>query len=221
MEFDEDQFIMISGIQHFAFCQRQWALIHVEQQWSENLRTVQGEAMHENAHDAGFTEKRGNTLTVRDMRVFSRSLGISGACDVVEFISDKNGISLSGRDGLYRVLPIEYKHGKPKDTDMDILQLAAQAMCLEEMLCCHIDSGMLYYGEIRKRMPVCIDDAVKNRVKLLTEQMRDLLDRGYTPKVKPSKACNACSLNNLCLPKLMKNKSASQYLRQHIQEDDL
>jgi CRISPR-associated exonuclease Cas4 len=151
MEYNEEDFLMLSGIQHFAFCRRQWALIHIEQQWQENVRTVEGNILHESAHKDDFNERRGNVVITRGMPVYSRTLGINGVCDVVEFHADSSGVSIFEREGTYLPIPIEYKHGKPKEDDMDALQLCAQAMCIEEMMLCHIDAGYLYYGETRHR----------------------------------------------------------------------
>ena len=143
MNIREEDWLQLSGLQHFAFCRRQWALIHIEDQWAENFRTVDGSLMHENAHDQGFRESRGDVLIVRGLAVHSAQLGISGQCDVVEFHQDPDGISLQGREGTWRPYPIEYKRGKPKDGPADALQLCAQAMCLEEMLCCAIQEGAI------------------------------------------------------------------------------
>ena len=144
MDFNEDDFLQLSGLQHFKFCRRQWALIHVENQWAENFRTTDGAILHENAHNGGFFESRGDLLITRDMRIFSRTLGVSGACDVLEFHRGKIGIPLKGREGLWQPYPVEYKRGKPKEGTEDALQLCGQAMCLEEMLCCEIPQGALY-----------------------------------------------------------------------------
>lgn len=219
MEYKQEDFLQISGIQHFAFCKRQWALIHVENQWSENFLTTQGKLMHKNAHDTSFAEKRGNVIIVRDLRVFSRTLGMSGACDVVEFISDESGINIAGRDGRYRIRPVEYKRGKPKGRDMDELQLTAQVICLEEMLCCDIDEGMIFYGEPRRRTTVPITSELREKVKSYSLEMHDMYDRAYTPKVKPGKGCNACSLKDICLPKLINRKKVSEYISAHMAED--
>lgn len=217
----EEEYLMLSGLQHFAFCRRQWALIHIEQQWEENLRTVEGELMHERCHDEQQTEKRGNLLIVRGMRVASPTLGVSGACDVVEFHTDSNGISLFGREGLWQPFPIEYKHGKPKPHKADELQLCAQAMCLEEMLACEISEGALFYGETARRQSVLFTEELKNTVRDMLKEMHDYFSRGYTPKVKPSKSCQACSLKELCLPKLYRKRSAKEYLMQRIGEEEL
>jgi CRISPR-associated exonuclease Cas4 len=195
-------------LQHFAFCRRQWALIHVEHQWAENYRTVDGSILHEKAHGGG-TESRGDLLIVRAMRIHSAVLGVSGECDVVEFHRSENGVTLQGRDGLWSPFPIEYKRGKPKPHDADELQLCAQAMCLEEMLCCQISDGALFYGEPRRRTPVAFTDELRQRVRDSLAEMHDYLRRGCTPKVKPQKGCSACSLKELCLPELMKAKPVS------------
>ena len=145
-QYQEDDYLQLSGLQHFCFCRRQWALIHIENQWAENYRTVDGELMHENAHNADFQESRGDLLIVRGLAIHSARLGVSGQCDVVEFRRSPDGVSLRKREGLWQPYPIEYKRGKPKEGLEDKLQLCGQAMCLEEMLCCAIPEGALYYG---------------------------------------------------------------------------
>lgn len=212
MSYNEDEYLLLSGIQHFAFCRRQWALIHIEQQWAENLRTVEGNLMHKNVHDSTRSEKRRDVITSSGMSVFSAELGVSGSCDLVEFRRSEKGITLHGREGFYEAFPIEYKHGEPKENDADILQLAAQVICLEEMLCCEIPIGEIYYEKIRHRLKVDITDELKIRVRDMLSEMHDYYRRAYTPKVKPSKSCNACSLKDLCVPKLCKNLSAEEYM---------
>lgn len=218
--YSEDEYLLLSGIQHFVFCRRQWALIHIEQQWEENYRTADGQVMHRNVHDADFHEKRGNTIITRAMAVSSSKLGISGECDVVEFHGCKNGIGLFGVEGRYEVIPIEYKRGSPKENDSDIMQLAAQAMCLEEMLCCTIDTGYLYYGETHRRTKVIIDAELRERTEKAIKEMHELYRKKYTPKVKRTKACNACSLKNICLPVLCSKKSAADYIKDMLGKEE-
>ena len=218
--YKEDEFLQLSGIQHFAFCRRQWALAYIEMQWQENVRTVEGKILHGNAHDASIKEKRGDLLIVRAMPIHSREMGVSGECDVVEFHRCKNGISLDGRDGNYSVVPVEYKRGKPKEHDADILQVAAQAMCLEEMLCCIIPYGYIYYGETRHRMKVEFTDETKEKVRSIFDEMHKYYAQQYTPKVKTSKKCNACSLKDICLPVLNKKKSVSGYIEKILAEEE-
>lgn len=208
----------ISGIQHFAFCRRQWALIYIEQQWNENLRTVEGSIFHENAHNGLEREVRGNTMIIRAMPVFSRMLGINGVCDVVEFKKSSKGVNINGVVGKWIPIPVEYKKGKPKENNADILQLAAQAVCLEEMLLCKIEKGYLYYGETRHRTEVPIDDAIRRELAEITEEMHKYYSRMYTPKVKTSKRCNACSLKEICMPVLCRDKSARLYIKSRVKE---
>lgn len=218
MEYAEDDYLMISGIQHFKFCRRQWALIHIEQQWEENVHTVVGELMHKKAHDPYLSEKRKDLLVVRGLPVSSRELGISGECDVVEFHQCEEGIKLHGHRGLYSVYPVEYKKGKPKLTKEDQLQLTAQALCLEEMFSAEVPEGAVFYGETRRRESVKITEDLRQEVRELLAEMHGYYNRNYTPKVKYSKACNACSLKEICLPKLGKTRSVKGYIDEMLKE---
>lgn len=208
--------LMLSGIQHFAYCRRQWALIHIEQQWAENERTVDGNLMHRRAHDAQQTESRGDLLIMRGLRIRSNEMNITGVCDVVEFHRDSQGIVLSGYDGSWSVYPVEYKRGEPKIHEADELQLCAQAMCLEEMLACSITEGSLFYGETRRRERVEFKPELRMRVKSMFQEMHQYMERGYTPSARPDKGCNACSLKELCLPRLSKVRSVKDYLHQYV-----
>ncbi|MCD7945933.1 MAG: CRISPR-associated protein Cas4 [Clostridiales bacterium] len=218
MAFDEGDYLQLSGIQHFVFCRRQWALIHLEQQWAENLRTAEGRLLHKNAHDNQQRTLRGDLLTVRAMRVHSARLGLSGECDVVEFRRSAEGVPLTGEKGLWLPYPVEYKRGRAKPTACDEAQLCAQAMCLEEMLCCTVPEGALFYGQPRRRQEVVFTPELRATVERAAGEMHQLFQRGYTPKSKPSKGCNACSLKNLCLPGLSKTPSVADYLRGELNE---
>lgn len=215
MEYSEDEYLMLSGIQHFVFCRRQWALIHIEQQWAENYRTTDGKIMHRNVHDKGFNESRGDVLITRGMAVSSAELGISGECDVVEFHKSRDGVPIHGREGKYTVVPVEYKRGEPKENDSDVLQLTAQALCLEEMLCCEIPCGFLFYGENKRRMKVEFTPELRERLRKITAEMHEYFRRRYTPVVKRSRSCNACSLKDICLPGIS-GKSASEYIKERL-----
>ena len=219
MEYAEDDYLMISGIQHFKFCRRQWALIHVEQQWAENEHTVIGELMHKKAHDPYLTEKRKDLLVVRALPVSSRTMGVSGECDIVEFRKCEDGVKLHGHRGFYSIYPVEYKKGKPKHSEEDILQLTAQAMCLEEMFLTTVSEGAIFYGETRRREVVAITEELKNEVRQIFEEMHQYYERGYTPKVKYKKVCSACSLKEICLPKLEKAGSVKEYLKRALEEE--
>lgn len=182
MEYAEDDYLMLSGIQHFKFCRRQWALIHIEQQWAENVHTVIGELMHKKAHDPYLIEKRKDLLIARSLPIASRKMGISGECDVVEFHRCEDGIKLHGHRGNFSVYPVEYKKGKPKLTEEDCLQLAAQAMCLEEMFSTDIPEGALFYGETRRREAVEITEDLRQEVRNMFREMHQYFERKYTPK---------------------------------------
>jgi len=218
MVYKEEEYLQLSGLQHFKFCHRQWALIHIENQWTDNLRTVDGALMHKNAHNAGYRESRGNLIVTRGMRVFSSTLGVSGQCDVLEFHRGDHGITLPGREGLWQPCPVEYKRGAPNEQSGDTLQLCGQAMCLEEMLCCEIPQGALFYGEKRQRNVVTFTEELRNSVQEALAEMHELYRRGHTPRVKPTKSCNACSLKEICLPKLMIKRSVAEYLRQGMED---
>ena len=215
----EADYLPLSDLQHFAFCKRQWALIQIEAQWSENLLTVQGDLFHEKVHSP-TAEKRKETLLIRGLRVCSRALGVSGVCDVAEFHADPAGISLSGRRGTWQPYPIEYKRGRPKTHRADELQLCCQAMCLEEMLCCEIPRGALFYGESRRRKEVEFTQELRQTVQAMLAEMHGYVQRGYTPRVKPQKGCASCSLQAICLPELMQKPSVKTYMAQALEEGE-
>lgn len=213
MSYAEEEYLQLSGIQHFLFCRRQWALIHMEQQWSENYRTIDGDILHRNVHDSDKREKRGNLLIVRAMKISSARLGLSGECDAVELRRSAKGVSIFGQEGTFSVTPIEYKRGAPKEDLCDLAQLTAQAMCLEEMLCCEIPAGYLYYGETRHRLRVELTEELRQTVESAAAEMHALYVRRHTPKGKRTKACNACSMKDLCLPVICGKKTATGYLQ--------
>ena len=211
MAYREEEWLDIAGIQHFLFCRRQWALIHIEQQWQENLRTVEGQIVHEKCHDGSLHESRGDLLVARALRLSSATLGVSGVTDVVEFHREKTGVRLHGHEGFWRPVPVEYKRGKPKDGEEDVSQLVLQALCLEEMLCCHIPVGYLFYDEIHRRQKVEITQDLREFVLHTLAEMHKEYSRRATPKVKVTKKCRNCSLKDLCLPKLEKTVDVSDY----------
>lgn len=217
--YSEEDYLMLSGIQHFAFCRRQWAMIHIEQQWEENARTTAGELMHKKAHDEKSIEKRGDLLIIRGLRISSRELGLSGQCDIVEFRQNLDGIELFGYEGKWSPVPVEYKHGAPKEHQADELQLCAQAICLEEMFQVEIAQGYLFYGENRRRSQVEFTITLREEVRNAVREMHELFQKGYTPNVKPTKQCKACSLANLCVPKLQKLDRVRDYIKQGMESN--
>ena len=195
--FSDDQLIAISGLQHWLYCPRQWGLIHLEQAWAENRFTAEGRVMHENAH-SGADETRRDLRITRGMPVVSERLGMVGQCDVVEFHADG------------KVLPVEYKRGKPKAHRADEVQLCAQGMCLEEMMDRAIAGGFLFYGEKRRRTEVEFDEALRNLVRSTVEQVRECFAGGVTPlgEYDPHR-CDACSLIDVCQPSAMRFKKGA------------
>ena len=220
MSYREEDYLQLSGLQHFAFCRRQWALIHIEQQWQDNLRTVEGSILHERAHDGTIKERSWDKVTFRGLHVSSAELGISGSCDVVEFVRGEQGARLAGEEGLWRPYPVEYKRGGSKVGDADRLQLCAQAMCLEEMLGCAVPEGALFYGETRRRERVVLSGELREQVVGMLSKMHEYVRRGYTPKVKTGKRCSACSLKELCLPALCRVSSVRAYVCSYMMGEE-
>lgn len=219
--YDENDYLMLSGLQHFIFCRRQWALIHIEQVWNENEYTTDGRIFHKNAHDASKIEKRGNVLILRDMYVTSRKYGISGQCDVVEFHkSDENqGVRLQKYPGFWNPCPIEYKRGNHDINAADASQLCAQALCLEEMFCCNISEGYLFFGESHRRKQIDFDDKLRQNVMKKLDEMHSYYKKQYIPKVKKSKKCNKCSLKDICIPGIQ-YLSVDKYIVKTLKEKD-
>lgn len=212
----EDDLLMLSGIQHFAFCKRQWALIHLEQTWSENRLTVEGHHLHERVDDPFENTKRNQVITCRSISVASFRLGLYGIADVVEFHScetEDNSIVLPNRSGFWRPIPVEYKRGKPKPDERDEVQLCAQAICLEEMYNLFISNGYLYYGETRHRSNVDFTSGIRLLVEQYAEEMHRLFQEKATPLPEYKSHCKSCSLINECIPKQRSRwKSVRHYL---------
>lgn len=225
-EYTPEDLLPLSGIQHFLFCRRQWALIHIEQQWKENALTAEGRIMHKKVDDPFFTETRNGVTTARSVPVASYRLGLSGVCDVVEFSLSPNGreaggegVTLPNREGLYLPAPVEYKRGKPKREPVDEAQLCAQALCLEEMLSTNISKGYLFYGETRHREEIEFTPQLRTLVQDMSAEMHNYFSRGYTPKVRTHKGCRSCSLADICLPVLNEKViAASRYIKQNIED---
>lgn len=198
---DSDELLMLSALQHFVFCERQCALIHIEQAWSENMFTAEGRIMHERV-DTENRESRGKVRIEFGMPLRSLRLGITGRADVVEFHRKD--------DGTWQPFPVEYKRGKPKGGNCDRVQLCAQALCLEEMIHVDIPAGALFYGQTRHRHDVVFDKALRDETENAVVQLHRLMESGVTPPPVYSKKCDSCSLYDLCLPKM--NRNASKYL---------
>ncbi len=185
--YPETQLLPISALQHLIFCERQCALIHVEQLWAENVFTIEGRQLHEKA-DAGKSEHRGDTKITRSLWIKSHRMGLIGQADVVEFHADG------------AVKPVEYKRGKPKKDNSDRVQLCAQAMCLEEMLDLSIPAGALFYGTRQRRTDVQFDPALRSETELVAQRLHQMIRKQETPTAKRQPKCDKCSLLTLCMP---------------------
>lgn len=205
-----DDLIQLSALQHYAFCPRQCALIHLEQVWSENLLTAEGRIMHEHVHEEG-DESRGDVRIGRGIPLRSLRLGLIGKADVVEYHRQP--------DGSWRVFPVEYKRGKPKVDESDKIQLCAQAICLEEMMEVNILSGAIFYGRTRRRLDVSLDAALRQVTRQTAEAVRQLLSSGTTPQPVYANRCENCSLVSACLPKtIQKKRTVAGYLKRILEE---
>lgn len=211
MTYTEDEFLQLSGIQHFAFCKRQWALIHIEQVWEDDSRTVEGTIFHENADDPEFIEKRCEKTIRRSVKVASFELGLSGTCDVTEFYTEG--------ENLVRIIPIEYKVGRKKNGCYDEMQLCAEAMALEEMYRIQIKVGYLYYGLERSRTKVDLDNELREKTIALSKEMHEVFSKGTVPIETYGTKCKRCSLFNLCLPNKTKSISVKKYIQNIIKEE--
>ncbi len=211
--FTESDLLMLSALQHLAFCERQCCLIHVEQAWSENRLTAEGRILHERVHEQE-TESRGDVIIVRGLKLRSLRLGLSGVADVVEFqkVEESDGINLPGRKGKWRVYPVEYKRGKPKKEGSDEIQLCGQAFCLEEMTGAKIETGALYYGSQHKRHEVVFNEELRNKTESMAKRLHELVAAAVTPKAVYEKKCDNCSLIDVCMPEAGKKRSVKAYL---------
>jgi CRISPR-associated exonuclease Cas4 len=218
--YSDDDLLMLSGIQHMSFCARQWALIHIEQQWVENVLTVEGSHLHERVDDPFAGETRGNVIILRSVSLVSYSLGLYGKADVIEFIrsEDDRGISLKARTGKWLPQPVEYKRGRPKPDERDEVQLCSQAICLEEMHNITISAGALYYGETRHRCEVLFTDELRRKVFDCAQLMHEYFEKGYTPPAEYKSHCKSCSLMDLCMPRnFEKPVNVNQYLKDNLE----
>lgn len=214
----EAEYLMISGIQHFIFCRRQWALIHIEQAWEENYFTTHGMLLHERVDQSDIKEKRKDVISVRGMSIASHRLGMSGRCDLIEFRKDPNGVFIPQFDGVYTPHPVEYKRGKVKRDDSDRYQLLAQLMSLEEMLNTELSEASVFYHEVRRRTAYSFSDEDKKDLVSIAEEMHSIYAKGYTPRPRITQKCRSCSLKDICLPELDQVKTATTYIQERLKE---
>ena len=222
MAYSDDEMLMLSGIQHFRFCPRQWALIHIDQQWDDNRLTMEGSLLHQHADDPFYRQKCGDHISLRSVSVASHELGLYGITDVVELHpaeDDANAISHPQYPGRWLPYPVEYKHGKPKRDEIDEVQLAAQVMCLEEQYGIRIDYGAFFYAGIRHRVEVQISDYLREVVATCAQQMHQIFSLGQLPVIKRGRHCEKCSLNNSCMPESSACTRVASYLKKNLYEE--
>ena len=219
--YDDDQMLMLSGIQHYMFCPRQWALIHLEQQWNENRLTAEGQLLHQNVDNPAYRQKNGDVITMRAVHIASHTLGLYGITDAIELLPSDNSIDAithSRYPGYWKPYPIEYKRGHRKPDERDEVQLAAQVICLEEMYGIHIPEAALFYHETRHREVIRMDEHLRQLTYELSEAMHSTFDSGCTPKAEERKACRSCSLVDICMPELTNKTSVAYYLKKTLDE---
>jgi len=206
--YSEDDLLPISALQHLLFCERQCALIHIEQVWIDNIFTAQGRVMHERVHGE-TAESRRNMRVEYGMGVRSLRLGLIGKADVIEFHHMP--------DGQWNPFPVEYKRGKNKPDNRDKVQLCAQALCLEETLRTVVSRGAIYYGRERRRTDIEFDAALREETEKTVQRLHALIEAGQTPKAVYKPECDSCSLIGYCLPKVMqKSKPVEKYFDETI-----
>jgi len=199
---DDTQTIMLSALQHYAYCPRQFALIHIEQAWAENRFTTEGNILHERV-DSGVAEQRGSVRSERGVLLKSQQFNLTGKMDLLEIIE--------GNPNKY--FPVEYKRGKPKVMDWDRIQLCAQALCLEEMRETNVEEGAVWYWEVRRREPVNFDKALREATIATIENAHLILASGRTPPpIDDKKRCRACSLRDLCAPEAFRRDHSTTYI---------
>ena len=216
--YTEDEMLMLSGIQHFAFCPRQWWLIHIDQVWVDNRLTALGQHMHRRVNDPEQSERRGSTVTLRAIPIASPTLGLYGIADAIELRPStvRKGYIHPKYPGFWEITPIEYKRGTPKCyTRADELQLCAEAICLEEMYGQSISVGYLFYGETKHRLAIELTHELRAETISIARQMHTALSTGKAIAPVAISGCRSCSLRSLCLPEVVQCTSVSDYYKKY------
>lgn len=220
--FDPDNYLMLSGIQHYVFCPHQWAMIHIEQIWDDNRLTAEGQIMHNNADNPAYRQKNGDLITLRRVAVASASLGLYGFSDAVELIpsaTSEQSVMHPSYPGYWRLHPIEYKHGRPKPDLRDKVQVVAQAICLEEIFQTVISECSIYYGDSNSRITFEIDNEIRAFTVECAIEMHRIFDAGIIPVPIYKPHCRNCSLFNECMPKTPSQTAVNNYLKTNLYEE--
>ncbi len=229
MTYPEDELLPLAGLQHLAFCPRQWGLMYLEGIWQDNRLTAQGSVLHETVDNPGLIWK-GSILTARAVRIRSFTLGVTGIADIIEFhtclpelpeCTPSSQVSLEGFADLFYAFPVEYKRGRPKIDNWDRIQLCAQAICLEEMLGCAIGNGAIFYGQPRRRESVTFHADLREQTRQTARRMHELWGQRITPRAFFEPKCRSCSILDWCLPpRRTKQSKVDDYLDRYLNIDD-
>ena len=224
--FHDEELLPLSGLQHLMFCERQWALIHMDQEWTENVLTVEGKQLHEFVHEQGSGVREGIRMA-RGLRLRSLALGLYGVADLVEFHPCGGdsalpaaipGVPLPGLSGHWLPYPVEYKRGRKRHDKADEVQLCAQALCLEEMLNVTVERGAIYYGQPRRRTEIDFTVELREEVTALCRRTRELYGARQTPPPRLGRHCANCSLENVCMPNLAGKDGSAKYVAGLLEE---
>jgi CRISPR-associated exonuclease Cas4 len=222
MKYSEEDMLMLSGIQHFMFCARQWALIHIEQVWSDNRLTAEGSLLHNVVDNPYYRQKNRENITLHGIRLASYMLGLYGVADAVELhpSTDPDNFIIHPRyPGRWLPYVVEYKHGSPKHNEVDEVQLTAQVICLEEMYNIQLSEASLFYFETRRRERIVISQQLRELTLTLADDMHNVFRSGkFPPPPQRLNHCHNCSLRDLCMPQLRRCTLASTYIKQNLYE---
>lgn len=217
--YSDEDLLMISGLQHLCFCERQWVLIHMEQEWNENVLTIEGRHLHDTVHEQGV-ESRGNIRLVRGLRLRSLKLGLYGVADMVEFHRDERGVFLPNlsKSAKWLPYPVEYKRGRKRYDRADEVQVCAQSMCLEEMLNVSLCQAAIYYGQPRRRSVIELSLDLRDEVERLCNRARALYSGAEQPHYTTGSYCKSCSVCDICMQGTNKGDTSSKYIKSIIRE---
>ncbi|MEG2957302.1 MAG: CRISPR-associated protein Cas4 [Christensenellaceae bacterium] len=209
-EFDDLERIPISAIKQYVYCKRRFALMFVDGEWGTNYKIVEGELLHSKVDDPFFNEKRGDIHISRSVPVFSKALNVYGIADLVEFIKADDGVRIKGKEGKWKINPIEYKNGKPEKSKAPNYQIGLVAMCLEEMLNTKIDTADVFYKRIRRRVKIDMTEELRSDIQTKLREMMAIMRTDSLPPMPENQICKLCSLADICLHDIFKTNSINR-----------
>lgn len=204
---EQDERLPISFIKQFIYCKRRFALMSIDNEWSDNHKIIEGNILHEKVDNPFIKESRGNMFFSRSVPVYSEKLNVQGICDIIEFKKSENGIKVGNKKGLWDINPIEYKNGKVEKSNADFYQLCTVAMCLEEMFDVTIKFGEIYYGKLKRRHLVEFSSELTEKIFFAIKEMQEIIKLSVLPAKDKNQNCSLCSLYDICMPNIFDNKS--------------